>query len=90
MNEKICNILLDPCPNCGKKELKVERIGYSYPAVYFFSCKKCGYGFSEDDGEGVKVLTQEESIRKRPHLWLDHEDPKIRKMAEEAMIGEER
>ena len=67
--------------DCGGKIIP-NGVGYSCPAVYYFKCDKCGYSFDETDPEdGIKVLTFEESVKKRPHLYLEHEDKKIRDLA---------
>jgi hypothetical protein len=73
-------IIKAPCGACGEECVTIC-IGYSCPITLRVKCKGCGSEFDRVGDEGIKVLSQEESIRKRPHWWADSEDPEIRKIA---------
>jgi len=75
-----------PCPNCGRKSVEVESVGYSCPAVYFLVCKSCNHRWSGSvPGTGIKVISGEEAVRKRPELYLDCDNETYREIAEEEM-----
>lgn len=71
--------------HCGG-EIEVN-IGYSCPIAYICKCKNCkniNY-YNNPDEEGIHIMSFEESVRKRPHLYLEHENEGIRTLAREAL-----
>ena len=66
------------CSKCG--EVKPTNIGYSCPAVA--NCPNCNEDLVDPEG-GIKILSLEESVRKRPSMFKDIEKGHYRLTDEE-------
>ncbi len=71
-----------PCPCCGQHLLKMSNVRYSYPKLFTIHCEGCDYK-EESEGKPPKILSAEEHIKKRPEMYLGHENPEWNKLAEE-------
>ena len=69
-----------PCEFCGG-ECKILIVLYSCPVQYEMQCTKCGQKIRREGKGGIKVLTLEESIRMRPQMYAEDEDPARRAIA---------
>ncbi len=76
----------EPCPRCNTNTLTMTNVMFSCPLQFTIFCTNCSF---EEFGEGqkIKILYGEEAVRKRPEMYLDHEDPKWRKLAEEVIAA---
>lgn len=72
-----------PC-GCGGK-VKVLKIGYSCPIHAIVQCEACGAEMDRSGTDGIRVLSEAEAAARRPRMFLEHPDPDIRKIAEDAM-----
>jgi hypothetical protein len=71
------------CPEHGSFEPTC--VLYSCPLQA--RCPVCG-GLCEVEGSGVKVLTEEESRRKRPRLWAVTDEAKTPTLGESSGVGD--
>ena len=59
-----------PCDYCDGECLLLS-VGYSFPACFFMQCKKCEREFKRYSNESIKVLSEEEHRKLRPHMYAD-------------------
>jgi len=67
---------MSECPRCGY-EAQSFKVFYTNPLTY--ECPKCKQTFNRPgDGSGIKVLTGEEAIAKRPEMYSEADRKRIR------------
>ena len=77
-----------PCPSCNQHTLKMCSVLYSCPLQFIAHCTNCVYSVNAK-GQAIKVLEGEDAVRARPKLYLDHENPVWRKLAEDTLAAKE-
>ncbi len=76
-----------PCPQCKQHALKMGVISCSCPMQFTARCDSCGYE-AKSEGQPIKILKGEDSVRSRPHLYLEHDNPVWRKLAKECLASD--